>query len=394
MIKRYMFLFIFLLTGVSYGETVEQLIDYAVKNSPQIKAQLYEVEALSGDIKSAEAIPNPEAYIQFGRLYSQSESGLNLTEISIYQPLRLWNTRKNSVEEALLRKSAFEFMFDYYKNQVAGEVYKRFYEALYYRELLRIKEENLSIVNSVYQFVKKNYELGEETKLNLFRAEKDLKIAQLEVDQVKTEYQIKLKELSSIVGKDVFDLEGDIKNIKDMKEFQIDQLPEIKYLQKLKESVEKAILVQRGLAKPQVGLELIAGEDAAELGKYEFGIGISTTIPVFYKNEGEIIKLSGTKNSIVQKIKQKELIYRTKIDGLKKKYSVLRSQLEDVNGQIIPSLSDALNLGRKSFRLRVITLFELSDIRKQYIEALIYKAQLLRDIHQVYGEYIKIGGIQ
>jgi len=389
-----MFLFVLFLAGLSYGETVEQLIDYAVKNSPQIKAYRYEVESVKGDIKSAEALPNPEAYVQFGRLYSQSESGFNLTEISIHQQLRLWGTRKNAVEEALLKKSAFEYMFDFYRNQIAGEVYKKFYEALYYRELLKIKEENLNIVKSFYDFVRKNYELGEETKLNLFRAEKDLKIAQLELDQVKTEFQIRLKELSGTVGREVRSVEGDLKVIKDIKDLQIDQLPEIKYLEKLKESVEKAVLVQKGLAKPQIGVELIAGEDAAELGKYEFGIGISTTLPVFYRNEGEIIKLVGTKNSILQKIKQRKLIYRSKIEGLKQKYAILRSQLKDIDSKIIPSLSDALNLGKKSFKLKVITLFELSDLRKQYIEALVYRAQLLNEIHQAYGEYIKIGGIR
>jgi len=115
---------------------------------------------------------------------------------------------------------------------------------------------------------------------------------------------------------------------------------------------------------------------------------------VFYRNEGEIIKLVGTKNSILQKIKQRKLIYRSKIEGLKQKYAILRSQLKDIDSKIIPSLSDALNLGKKSFKLKVITLFELSDLRKQYIEALVYRAQLLNEIHQAYGEYIKIGGIR
>ncbi len=394
MIHRYMFLFMFLLVCTSYGDTVDQLINYAVKNSPQIKAYRYEIKSVYGDIKAAEAFPNPEAYIQLGRIYSQSESGFNLTEISLYQQLRLWNTRKNSVEEALLKRSAYNFMFEFYKNQIAGEVYKKFFEALYYKELIKIRKENLRIASSIFEFVKKNYELGEETKLNLFRAEKDFKIAKLELEQAKTEYLIKLKELSGIVGKEVKNIEGDFFKVNNTKDIILNEIPEIKYLEKLRESFEKAILVQKGLAKPQIGLEFIVGEDAAELGKYEFGIGVSTTVPIFYKNEGEIIKLSGRKNSIIQKIEQKKLLYKAKLDGLTQRYNILNSQLKEIKNNIIPSITDALKLGDRSFKLRVITLFELSDIRRQYIEALIYRAEILNQIHQTYGEFIKIGGIK
>ncbi len=378
----------------SYGETVKQLIDYALKNSPMIKSKIYEMKQSEGEIKSAEALPNPEAYVQFGRLYSQSESGFNLTEFSVHQPLKLWGTRKNAVEEALLKKEAAQLKLQFYKNQIAGQVYQLFFQTLFAKEVLSIKKENYNLSLSLHNLVKKSYRLGEETKLNLLRSEKELKLSYLEFKQAENTYQSKLRELSSIVGKEIKDIKGSISDINNLHQIQLENLPEIKYLSKISASIDKAIETQKGLSKPQLGIEFIASEDAAELGKYEFGIGITASVPVFYRNQGEILKLINQKKSVLFEKKQKELFYRSKIKNIKSRYSLLKSQIDELDRQILPSLSQALKLAEKSYKMRAITLFELSDIKKQYFNTLIYRASLLKDVHNTIGEYIKIGGMR
>ncbi|WP_457640522.1 TolC family protein [Persephonella sp.] len=394
MVYRYILALLLSIYTVSYSETIEEIINYVLENSPQLKAYQYEAKTVEGNIKSAEALPNPELYLEFGRLYSQSEGGFNVTELSIYQPLKLWGIRKNAIEEAILKKNAFETLFNYRKRELLGEVYKGFYKALYYKEILKIKEKELKLANSVYRFVKSSYELGEDTRLNLYRAEKDLKLAQIELKQAEADYKTQLKTLSYLVGKDIKNVSGELTKLKEIPEININDLPEIKYLNNLIKSIDKSIEVQKGLSKPQLGIQFTAGEDAAELGKYEFGIGISATLPVFYRNQGEILKLVYQKRSYISNLKQKKLMYSSKFQSIKNKYSALNSQLKDIDTEIIPSLSKALSLGEKSFKLRAITLFELSDIRKQYIQALLYRAKVLYELHTTYGEYIKLGGLK
>ncbi|WP_457623330.1 TolC family protein [Persephonella sp.] len=394
MLKRYIMAVVLLLWTTSYSETLSEILDFALKNSPSVKSFRYELKSAEGDVISAEKYPNPEVYIQFGRIYSQSESGFNLTEFSIHQQLRLWGIRSNAVDEALLKKEALKYAYESFENQLIGDIYGKFYEALYLKELLRIKEEEFKLVRSIYEFVEKNYSLGEETKLNLLRAKRDLKITEIEFDQVKTDYLLKLQELSSLVGKEIKNVKGDLRKIKDFHNYNIAEIPEIKYLSKILKSIDKSIELQKSLAKPQIGIEFIAGEDAAELGKYEFGIGITSTIPVFNRNQGEIFKLVNQKRSIVEKINQKKLIFSNKINGYTKKYNILKDQVTQIEDDTIPSLKEALKLGEMSFKQRVITLFELTDIRKQYIDALLYRADLYKQIQLIYSEYIKIGGLR
>ncbi|SNZ06435.1 Outer membrane protein TolC [Persephonella hydrogeniphila] len=381
--------------SVSYSETFEEILDRALKESPQLKSYRFETQTVEGEIKSAQAFPNPELFVQFGRLYTQTEeNGLNITEFSINQPLKLWGTRKKAIEKALLKKSAFESLFDLKKREFTGELYSAFYSTLYLKEVLHIKEKEFKITKGIYEFVKKSYELGEDTKLNLFRAEKDLKIAQIELEQAKTEYTISLQKLSALAGFEIKDTKGSLTEIKQIKEIPLEELPEIRYIQKTIQSLDKEIQLQKALAKPQIGIEFSASEDEVDLGKYEFGIGITASVPVFYRNQGEIISILYEKKRYLSLIKQKEMVYSVKIKSLKEKYSLLTKQIEELDRKVIPSVSQALDLGKKSFKLREITLFELSDIRKQYIQALTYKASLLNELHQIYGEYIKIGGLR
>ena len=394
MIYRYMILFLFVFS-VGYGETFDQILNKALQKSPYIKAVKNQTKEVEGDLRSARSLPNPEVSFMFGRLYSQSdESGFVLTEFSVEQPLKLWGTRKKSIEKALTKKSAYQFMFETEKRKFVSKLYTAFYTALFKKEVMKIKQIEYSITKDIYQFVEKSYQLGEETKLNLFRAEKDLNIAQIELKQAETEYNIGLKNLSSLAGFEIKDVEGDISVIKNLEDINIDQIPQISYLKKMIQTTEKGIDLQKALAKPQVSIEFAASEDEVDLGKYELGIGIKASIPVFYRNQGEIIKLIYRKKSYINLLKQKKIYFRSKLNSLKEKYSVLIKQIKDINQQIIPSVSNALKLGEKSFKLKEITLFELSDLRKQYIQALIYRANTLKQIHQTYGEYIKIGGLR
>ena len=394
MIYRYLILFLFVFS-LSYGETFDQVLRKALQKNPYLKAVENQSKEVEGEIKSARSIPNPEVSLMFGRLYSQSdESGAVLTDFSVEQPLKLWGTRKKAIEQALTKRSAYQYMFETEKRKFISGLYNAFYTALFKKEVMKIKQIEYSITKDIYRFVEKSYQLGEETKLNLFRAEKDLKVAQIELKQAETEYNISLKNLSSLAGFEIKDVEGEISAVKDPIDIDIDQIPQISYLKKLIETAEKGIALQKALAKPQVSIEFAASEDEVDLGKYEFGIGIKASIPVFYRNQGEILKLIYKKKSYINLLKQKKIYFRSKLNSLKEKYSLLKKQIQEIDQQIIPSVHNALKLGERSFKLKEITLFELSDLRKQFIQALIYRAQTLQQIHHTYSEYIKIGGLR
>ncbi len=385
-----------LIAGVVYAETLEEIINTALVESPFLKSYSYQVKTVEGEIKRAKSFQNPTVNIGFGRVYSQieGESGFNITSFSVRQPLRLWGERKYAIHSAKLKKIALDNFYNFQKNILISNLYSLFFSSLAIKERIKVKQQEILTLKELYNFLQKSYQLGEIIQLDVLRAEKELNLAQVELEKLKALLKTSLNTLSSFVGKNIENVEGNLFQFKEIKEVQIEKTPEILYYQTLIKSIDQQIRRQKALSKPRITIGIGADEDEVDLGKYDFGFSVSSTIPVFYRNQGEIIQLVNQKNVLLAKINQTKLNYRAQIDSLSSQELILKSQLEKVDTQLIPAVSKALKIGEKSFKLRTITFFEFSNIRQQYYDSLYYRIQLAEDIQKLYGEYIKIGGLR
>ena len=392
---RFLFTFVIglLFINSSFGETFSQILKRLEKESPYIHSLKEFIKKAEGDIITAKAFDNPQLYIAFGRLYSQTDSGIALTDFAISQKLKLWGSRKFAFEEANIQKKLLYLTSLNLKNQYIGEIYQLFHRALTLKKKLQIQEKNLELSRESYRFIEESFKLGEETKINLLRAKRELKKSQLEYQKASLEYETTLKELSGKAGFDIYTVEEE--NLKPPTEsISVESLPQIQILDKQIKKIEKSISLQKALAKPQISVELMGGEDPVDLGKYEFGIGISSTIPVFNQNKGEILKFSAEKNYLKKTYLYLKNFYSLKIYSLKSKLRLLNQQLEKLNKTIIPEVEEGIKLAEESLRLKEITPFEFYNWKRQYTDTLLYKIQLQFEIYQTIGEFIKIGGLK
>jgi outer membrane protein TolC len=342
-----------------------------------------------GDIIKAKALPNPEGYISFERLIGNNTSG-NLSEFHILQPLRLYGQRKYQTNQAEKEFQHQKLNFEAFKNTYTGNLYTLFYEALYNKYLYEIAQEEMKTSKQILDFIKKTYQLGETTKLDLLRGEKDYKFTEVKLNLSKTKYEESVKRLSAFVGFNVKEVEGDINQVRQIKDKDLTTLPQITAINSKIESLENSYKFQKALAKPQISVGFITREQAT--GKYSAGLMLTFSIPVFYKNLGEIVNIQNQKASF-EKLHnyQLENIKQTTA-AIKESYNILKSQLEEIDNKVSPDMKAQLSLAEKSYKLRELTLFEYLTIKSQYYELLRYRAELLMQIHKLYGEYIAIVG--
>jgi len=128
---------------------------------------------------------------------------------------------------------------------------------------LRIAQENLKLSEELYNFIKRLYELGETTKLELFRAERELQTAKTELELARVDYQNALRSLSSFVGREVQGVEGRIEELRDLEPLNPEDTPQVRYYQLAIDGVRKNIELEKLYAKPQVSIELL-GEKVAD----------------------------------------------------------------------------------------------------------------------------------
>ncbi len=384
---------VFLSINLVKAETLEQVIQKGIENSPFLRVYLYKTKSVDGEIKNSKQIPNPELDIELGRLYSQKsgDSRLAITNLTVSQPLRLWGEWEFAVKSAKFKKFAYQKLYEYQKNVLISKIYKQFYTALSVKEKIKIKEMELKNLENLYQFMKKSYKFGEITKLDLLRIEREISLVKIELEKLKVKFKTELLKLSSLVGVNIKDVEGNFFTIPELKEADLQNLPEIEYYSYLIKSVQESIKREKAVGKPNIKIGFITEE--GDKGKYQFGLTASSSIPLFNRNQGKVLELVYKEKSLIEKRKYIRIRYENEINSLRNQINVLKEQFKIIKNETLPSIEKSLKLAEKSYRFRTITYFEFSNVRKQYYETLYYQINLLNEIHQLYGDYLKIQSI-
>jgi len=378
-----------------FGSTIEEVMAKALRENPELKALREELGTFTGLERSLSAFPNPEVGFESGFITTDRDGkprGRGLYLLDLSQDIPLWGVRGKGRKLARTMKKAFEWRIEQRKREILAEVYRGFYRSLFSKEILNIARENLRVAEEVLSFVRKSYELGEVTELELYRAkrEKDLALAQLSI--ARSEYEASLKDLSGIVGTEIKTVEGDLSELRDIRDLSPEEVPSVLAIRSEIDSFNRQIDLERALAKPELSAGFVI-EDSEE-GYYGLRGALSLSLPLFYRRQGEIIEATSRKKAAGQQLRGEIFRIQQTLDSIKVRFRTLKETLKTLEEDTIPTAKKELELAIRSYRLRSITLLELSDTRRRYYELLTKRAEILKGLHDVYALYISLGGWQ
>lgn len=390
-----MLIFLLILTSLVYGLGFKEALEKLKERNPEIKALNRMLEAYKGREISAKAYPNPELRFESG-FFSSTEDlkpgGRFIYTLEVSQRLPLWGVRSKRLKLSILEKEIFSYEVQQSINFIISELYTNFYEALFRKELLKIEEENLKISKEIKDFVENAYMMGERTQLELLRARRVLSQAKIQLDLLKNEYEISLKKLSSFIKEKVEDVEGNLFNVPKTVYINLEETPRIKELLSKVRFFEKRIDLEKALSKPQPSVGILM-EDS-DKGYYGFRVSLSFEMPLMYRRQGEILQNLELKKATEYSLEAEKLRLKALLEATFSKINVLRKSIEHLEKNLIPNAQKELHLGIKSYRLNVISLLELSDIKRRYFELLKERAKLYFELHKAYAQLIKIGGLR
>ena len=387
------FLFVVLLVSFGFGINLNEAMEAALKNSPYLKVWKERMEKFEGMKRSASAFPNPELRFESGFFTTTNGQGsvgrfLYLLEYS--QEFPLWGVRskrKRVVEEL---EKAFMNLYEVEKRKLLGRVYASFYEALYFKERYEIAKKNYQLSKELEEFVEKAHKLGQASSLDLLRVKRERRLAQAKLKVEKSLYLSKLKELGAMLGSDVRKVEGKMKSFPKLPRLNLPELPHIKLLKFKIRATEEEIKLFKALAKPQVGGGFVV-EDSEE-GYYGVRASLNVKVPLFYRNQGEILERSAEKRALIQEIRAKELELKAKLNSATERIKALKESLSDIEEKALPEAERELTLALKGYREGIVSLFELTDVKRRYYELLQERLNLLLELQRAYAELISVGG--
>ena len=386
-------LLVVLLIGLSFGISLEEAIQETLRNSPKLKAWEERIKAFKGMKRSATAFPNPSFRFESGFITTDNGMGsvgkfLYLLEYN--QRLPLWGVRdkrKGIVEEL---EKAFLYEYESEKRKLVGMVYKSFYRAVYLKSRHKLMEANYNLSRELEKFVERAYELGQASKLELLRAKRERRLAEAKLRVEKSLYFSQLKELGALIGKEVKDVEGDIGMIPQIYPLNIEELPQIKAIDHKVKALEKEIVLLKALAKPSVSGGFVI-EDSEE-GYYGLRASIEIELPIFYRKEGEIIEKRFRGKALIRDLEARKIELSAQVKAILERIKALKTSIQDLEREAIPEAEKELALALKGYREGIVSLFELTDVKRRYYEVLLERLNLLFELHKNYAEFVEIGG--
>jgi outer membrane protein, heavy metal efflux system len=405
-ITRVLILFAALFTCfecASAGEiTLGEALELFYKNNYDIIINRYEIDKARGDYVAARIIPNPDFSVNYTGVrpgayradFTQLIYRLNqLIELGGKRGLRMQTANEMLEATRLAHK-------DTVRTLLVG-FYSNYYELLLYGFSFDLAREQLERFDRVLVVGEKRHSAGFLSLIDFTK----LKIARIDLENslttIDTQYKNDLSVFNMLLGGE--------RSYKPAKEqmgegfplFAEDDLVESAYshrfdllsLQKQFKSAEYAIKLARAQRIP----DIIVGGEYGGYGRdlaTGYGAGVGINIPIFYQNQGEILKRTAEHDQIKVQIERVKKQIQVDIHQALNNYTSANKVFDSYRARK-QEMEELLDSSEKAFSLGGITVLELLDTHKTYREFItkynqaLIQATLNKDLVKVYTGEIK-----
>ena len=386
--------------------TLRQALALALERSPALKAYSLEIRAREARAIQEGLLPNPdvEAFVEdFGGTGSvEGFKGVETT-ILLSQLIPLGGKITKKKKLAALNVGLADWDYEAVRLDVLTSTAKAFTNVLAAQRQLKLTEELAALAKRVHETVAEQAEAGEVSPIEEKRASVAYSQARISLDRARREIEASRKVLASMWGstRPLFDnVEGNLNQIlpiptyEDISEF-ILQNPDIARWTTEIQQREAALKLEKARAIPD---PIVSGgyRHLSEKDDNAFVIGLSIPIPVFDRNQGNILE---ARRRISKATDEQRNAVVTANASLAAAYQNLSSAYEEVKtlkNKVLPEAESAYNSIFEGYREGKFFLLDLLDAQRtlfnadiQYVQALQIYHISLADVERLTGTPIE-----
>jgi outer membrane protein TolC len=379
---------------------VDQLVDEAIQNNPQILAARQRWEIFKEKVPQARALPDPMfgfGIVNLPTNFSFEEEDMTMKEFSISQMFPFFGKRKLMGEMAEKEAEAVSKEIQIKIHQIVREVTVAYYELSHVYRASEVVQRNKEILESFAKIAETRYSLGEGIQQDVIKAH--LEIAKM-VDELimwnqrKRAVEAKLNALLNRPPETVPGKPEEVGprtfayTIEELQKMAVEMSPTLQGMKKMIEAKEKAYALAKREYYPDFKLSFAYGQrDKTPEGsnRYDMLTGmVEVNIPIFYKSKQDR-KVAETKADILNW----EAQYRAMKNELFSMITDMVTMIQRVERQIelyktgiIPQASLQIDSALSAYRVNKADFMTLLDSRMT-----LYKVEL--DYHQALTEFEK-----
>ncbi|GGI55659.1 TolC family protein [Oxalicibacterium solurbis] len=364
--------------------TLQQAIDRALQNNPEISIALHEVEANAGLKRQASAIPNPE----LGYLLEDLHKETRTTTVQLSQPIELGGKRAARMEAAQRGADIADEALRAKRIEIRTEVVGAFYTVLAMQERYRIAQSSLELAERARNIAAKRVAAGKVSPLDETKARVARSAAQVELSQANSDLinaRFRLAALLGIGEPDFDTVRGEVDDLPALPAWstvqaQVGQSPEV--IRARLEFERRRALVAVERSKRVGDLTLTIGNKRDEtLGRDQTVIGLSIPLPLFDRNQGslhEALSRSYAANDELTAVRVRAE------NEIRREYQRLKTAHEEATlyrSEILPDATTAYQAATKGFEYGKFDFIDVLDAQRTLFQA---ESQYLRSLSEAH----------
>ncbi len=315
------------------AQSLAELLQIAVKNDPQLKAQMYEYQAALEKTAQVGVLPEPEFAMGVFLLPVETRVGPQRVRMSASQMLP-WMGSLDAQKDAVNEQAKVKLQqVAVSQNQLLYNIKTLYYELYEMQKRVNILEENTAILQTFEQLALIKFEAGMSSMVNVIRTQMEMKKLQNDIASIKDKMAVKTIKINRHLYRNLTD------EIVIPKELPTPQLPQ------LKENLIAAIAAENPslqmLQMQQAAIEKRKTASAFS-SKPTFGVGLEYAM-VTKRNDMDVAK--NGRDILMPKASVKIPLYKAKYQAQIKEqdYQLLAVQEKEnyLQHQLLAALEQA-----------------------------------------------------
>ena len=375
--------------------TLKAALELALGANPDLSAAGRELDAVEATITQARVRPNP----QISTLIEDTQRSTRTTTLQLNQPIELGGKRAARIEAAERGRDAASAELDAKRAEIRAAVMTAFFDVLTAQERLRLVQSSVLLAQHATLAASRRVAAGKVSPVQETKARVAEVGVWVESFQATSELNIARKRLAATWGSPSPRFER--------AEGPVETLPTLPALGELNTRLANAPGLQRArlevnrrqaLAQvertrriPDVTVSLGTKRNE-ELGRNQAIFGISIPIPVFDRNQGNLLEALRRTDKARDELIATEVRLGGELAQAHERLNAARQEVDALQNDILPGAQSAYDAATKGFELGKFSFLEVLDAQRTLLQA---KSQYLRTLtegHRAAAEIERVLG--
>ncbi|MFC5474147.1 TolC family protein [Paraherbaspirillum soli] len=380
--------------------TLKQAIALAFNANPELSAAARELDAVEASLVQAGVRPNPELSI----LQEDTRKKTSTTTLQLNQLLETGGKRGARIAVAEKGRDAAQAELLAKRADIQALVVGSYFEVLEAQEHVQLLQSALQLAQRATLIAAKRVAAGKVAPLEESKARVAEAGVGVELQQAVSTLSSGRRRLAATWGNPSLDsaaaafvrVDGQLDQVPPLPELLslLTRLQSAPAMQRARLEVERReamTRLERSRRVPDVTVS-VGAKRAQELGRNQLVVGLAMPIPVFDRNQGNLLEALRRSDKARDELRGAEVRLNAELLDAHERLKLARLQVASLQSEILPSAQNTYDRTLKGFELGKFSFLEVLDAQRVLFQAKSQTLRALADTHRAATDIERVLG--